>query len=36
MRTIQTIIPQVVIALGDTRFLMHNGILAIVVMPAAF
>ena len=36
MRTIQTIIPQVVIALGDTRFLMHNGILAIVVMPTAF
>jgi O-antigen/teichoic acid export membrane protein len=36
MRTIQTIIPQVVIALGDTRFLLHNGILAIVVMPAAF
>jgi O-antigen/teichoic acid export membrane protein len=36
MRTIQTIIPQVVIALGDTRFLMHNGILAILVMPAAF
>ena len=36
MRTIQTIIPQVVIALGDTAFLMRNGVLAIVVMPAAF
>jgi len=36
MRTIQTIIPQVVIALGDTRFLMMNGVLAICVMPAAF
>lgn len=36
MRTIQTIIPQVVIALGDAKFLMHNGILAIVVMPVSF
>jgi len=36
MRTIQTIIPQVIIALGDTAFLLRNGFLAIAVMPLAF
>jgi O-antigen/teichoic acid export membrane protein len=36
MRTIQTIIPQVIIALGDTAFLLRNGVLAIAVMPLAF
>jgi O-antigen/teichoic acid export membrane protein len=36
MRTIQTIIPQVLIARGDTGFIVRNGILAITLMPAAF
>lgn len=36
MRTIQSIIPQVLIARGDPGFLVRNGILAVTVMPAAF
>ena len=35
-RTINTILPQVLTVIGETRFGMRNGIFALILMPSAF
>jgi PST family polysaccharide transporter len=35
-RTINTILPQVLTVIGETKFGMRNGIFAVIVMPTAF
>lgn len=36
LRTINTMLPQILTVIGETRFLVRNGIFAVVLLPASF